>query len=74
MSDESLQKAERLKDVAKARGVSLVKLALAWCLQKSIVSSVIIGATRPEQVEENAAASGITLSQQELDEMEAILS
>jgi aryl-alcohol dehydrogenase-like predicted oxidoreductase len=74
MSDESLQKVERLKEVARDRGVTMSQLALAWCLRKTIVSSVIIGATRPEQVEENAAASGVALSQQELDRIERILS
>lgn len=74
MSEESLQKVERLRDVAKARGITMSQLALAWCLRKRIVSSVIIGATRPEQVEENAAASDIMLRKEELGRIEAILS
>jgi aryl-alcohol dehydrogenase-like predicted oxidoreductase len=42
------------------------QLALAWCLRKPMVSSVIIGASKPAQVDDNAAASGHTLSDETL--------
>ena len=41
----------------------MAQLALAWCLRQPNVSSVIIGASKPSQVEDNAGASGVTLAQ-----------
>ncbi|MCY0870271.1 MAG: aldo/keto reductase, partial [Firmicutes bacterium] len=49
------------------------QLALAWILREPNVSSAIIGATRPEQVEENAAAVDVALSEEELVAIESIL-
>jgi aryl-alcohol dehydrogenase-like predicted oxidoreductase len=46
------------------------QLALAWCLRQSNVTSCIIGATRPQQVEENAEASGIKLDQETIRRIE----
>ena len=54
VSDDSLEKAERLGVVAKEAGLTLVELALSWLGSQPVVSSVIAGATRPEQVEANA--------------------
>jgi aryl-alcohol dehydrogenase-like predicted oxidoreductase len=71
--DDLLEAVQRLAAVAQGVGVSMAQLALAWVLRLDSVSSAIVGATRPEQVEENAAASGITLSQDTLDEIEGIL-
>ena len=48
--------------LAKELSLSPAQLALAWILQNKVVSSVITGASRPEQVEENVKASQITLS------------
>ena len=48
-------------------------LALAWILRKDIVSSVIIGASKPEQLHNNLAASGFVIPQDALDEIEKIL-
>jgi aryl-alcohol dehydrogenase-like predicted oxidoreductase len=50
----------------------MAQLALAWILRRPEVSSVIIGASRPSQVEENAAASGKTLSAETLAEIDAL--
>ena len=57
-----LEAVVRLKPIAKDAGMSLPQLALAWVLRREELSSAIIGASRPEQVEENAAASGKKLS------------
>lgn len=54
VSDESLQKVERLEKVAAEAGISIIELALSWLGSQSVVSSVIAGATRPDQVESNA--------------------
>ena len=51
----------QLKPVADEAGLSLAQLAVAWTLQNPDVSAAIIGATRPEQVRDNAHASGVKL-------------
>ncbi|PIR19041.1 MAG: aldo/keto reductase [Elusimicrobia bacterium CG11_big_fil_rev_8_21_14_0_20_64_6] len=61
-TDGMLAKVDRLRPIAEQAGMSLSHLALVWVLRRPEVSSAIIGATRPEQVTENAAASGKTLS------------
>jgi aryl-alcohol dehydrogenase-like predicted oxidoreductase len=62
MNDKVLTAVQNLQTLAQQHGYSLAHLALAWVLRKQIVSAAIIGATRPQQVEENARASEITLS------------
>jgi aryl-alcohol dehydrogenase-like predicted oxidoreductase len=73
LTPANLERVQRLKEVAKDLGVTLPALALAWCLRHSWVSSVIIGATSERQVDENLAASGITLSEETLARIEKIL-
>ena len=58
----SLEGVQRLRPIAAELGLTLSQLALAWVLRRPEVSSAIIGASRPEQVKENAAASGVKLS------------
>jgi aryl-alcohol dehydrogenase-like predicted oxidoreductase len=53
-----LEAVQRLKPIAAEAGLSLTQFALAWVLREPNVASAIIGASRPSQVEENAAASG----------------
>jgi aryl-alcohol dehydrogenase-like predicted oxidoreductase len=53
-----LKAVQRLKSVADQAGLTLPQFALAWVLREANVASAIVGASRPEQVEENAAASG----------------
>jgi aryl-alcohol dehydrogenase-like predicted oxidoreductase len=62
MDDETLTAVQRLKPIAQEAGLTMVQLALAWALRQSNVASVIIGASRPEQVHDNAAAAGVRLS------------
>jgi aryl-alcohol dehydrogenase-like predicted oxidoreductase len=61
MRDALLAKVQELKPLADEAGLSLAQLAVAWTLQNPNVSAAIIGATRPEQVRENAKAAGVTL-------------
>ena len=70
---ENLRRVEKLKPIAKKNGLTLAQLALAWCLRKPIVASVIIGATRPAQVEENVKASGVVIPAEDLEKIEKIL-
>ncbi|CAA9549806.1 MAG: Potassium channel beta chain [uncultured Thermoleophilia bacterium] len=62
LSDRTLSAVQRLRPIAEGEGLTLSQLALAWILREPNVASAIIGASRPEQVEDNAAASGRTLS------------
>jgi 1-deoxyxylulose-5-phosphate synthase len=59
--DDVLAAVERLRPIAEGHGLTMAQLALAWVLREPNVASAIVGASRPEQVEENAAASGIEL-------------
>jgi len=59
--DNVLVAVEGLRPLARQAGLSMAQLALAWVLREPNVASAIVGATRPEQVEDNAAASGVTL-------------
>lgn len=70
---ERLQKVEALRQVAGRLGISLAQLALAWVLHHPEISSAITGATKPEQVEENVRAADITLSDEVMAEIAAIL-
>jgi aryl-alcohol dehydrogenase-like predicted oxidoreductase len=57
VSDTSLETVERLEKVAADAGLSILELALSWLGSRKVVSSVIAGATRVDQVESNAAAT-----------------
>jgi aryl-alcohol dehydrogenase-like predicted oxidoreductase len=61
MTDEVLGTVQQLAPIAEQAGLSLAQLAVAWVLQNPNVSSAIVGATRPEQVGENAKAAGVRL-------------
>lgn len=68
-----LEAVQRLKPLAAEAGLSLGQFALAWVLREPNVASAIIGASRPEQVEENAAASGASVDPALFAEAERIL-
>jgi aryl-alcohol dehydrogenase-like predicted oxidoreductase len=61
--DDVLEAVQRLRPIADRLGISIAQLALAWVLRVDDVASAIVGASRPEQVEENAAASGVVLDE-----------
>ncbi|MEO3756400.1 aldo/keto reductase family protein [Streptomyces sp. B6B3] len=61
MRDEVLDAVQKLRPLADEAGLSLAQLAIAWVLQNPNVSAAIIGASRPEQVEENVKAAGVRL-------------
>jgi aryl-alcohol dehydrogenase-like predicted oxidoreductase len=71
--DTLLERVQRLRPIADELGISLAQLALAWVLHEPNVASAIIGASRPEQVEDNAAASGIVLDEETLRHIDEIL-
>ncbi|MGI8644801.1 MAG: aldo/keto reductase family protein [Nocardioides sp.] len=61
MDDDVLGRIQQLVPVAEGAGLSMAQLAVAWVLQNGNVSAAIIGASRPEQVTENAKAAGVRL-------------
>ncbi len=73
LTDENLNKVEALSKIADELGVTLSVLALAWILRLPQISSVITGASKPEQLEANVAASGFRIPEEALDEIEKIL-
>jgi voltage-dependent potassium channel beta subunit len=73
LTDANLLKVEKLQPIAERNGISLPQLALAWILRLDNISSCIIGASRPDQVNENVKASGVKLSEADLTEIEQIL-
>ena len=73
MEPDLLRAVQRLKPIAEEAGLTLPQFALAWVLREPNVASAIIGASRPEQVRENAAASGVVVDTQLFLRAEAIL-
>ncbi|HHT48683.1 MAG TPA: aldo/keto reductase [Firmicutes bacterium] len=73
LTTETLQKVEQLKQIADAAGIPLARLALAWVLRLPGISAAIIGASRPEQVEENVKAAGLKLAPELLQKIEEVL-
>lgn len=67
------ERVRRLKPIADSLGVTRAQLALAWALRDENVSSVIIGATRAEQVDENVGAAEVTLTDDVLAAIEDVL-
>jgi aryl-alcohol dehydrogenase-like predicted oxidoreductase len=73
MRPEVLRAVQRLKPIAEEAGLTLPQFALAWVLRQPNVASAIIGASRPEQVRENAHASGVIVDSQLFLRAEAII-
>jgi aryl-alcohol dehydrogenase-like predicted oxidoreductase len=64
MRDDVLTAVQKLRPIAESVDLTMSQLALAWALQNQNVSSVIMGATKPSQVKENAKASGVKLEKE----------
>jgi aryl-alcohol dehydrogenase-like predicted oxidoreductase len=72
-NDRVLSAVQNLQPIADRLNISRAQLALAWVLKDDRVASAIIGASRPQQVEDNAAAAEITLSPEVLQEIDRVL-
>jgi L-glyceraldehyde 3-phosphate reductase len=71
LSEDNLHRLRALNDIAARRGQSLAQMALAWALRDERVTSLVIGASRPEQVEQNVAAlENLDFSADELAEID----
>jgi aryl-alcohol dehydrogenase-like predicted oxidoreductase len=73
MNEQVLSAVDGLRSVASDAGLTMPQLALAWVLRQEDVSSAIIGASRPEQVDANAGASGVQISADMVNEVDRIL-
>jgi aryl-alcohol dehydrogenase-like predicted oxidoreductase len=73
LNDDVLERVQRLSPIADELGLTLAQLAVAWVLQNDNVASAIIGASRPDQVHENARASGVTIPRELLDRIDDAL-
>lgn len=74
LKPELLEAVQTVKALAASAGLTLSQFALAWVLRQPNVASAIVGASRPEQVDENAAAADLTVSAQLFRQAEALLS
>lgn len=73
LTQANLDKVRKLDAFAKAHGHSLLELAMSWIAQQPTVATVIAGATKPEQLEQNVAAVGWVLTPEQLTEVDELL-
>ena len=73
LKEKLLNSIDKLPPIAADLGISMSQMALAWVLREPNLASAIIGASRPEQVFENAAASGIRLDETALQAIDTAL-
>jgi aryl-alcohol dehydrogenase-like predicted oxidoreductase len=73
LNDRNLEIVEALISFSAARGHTILELAISWLLRHDVVSSVIAGATTPDQVRANAASAGWKFTEEELEEIDAIV-
>jgi 1-deoxyxylulose-5-phosphate synthase len=69
-NEEDLKIAQQVYDVAEARGLPMAQIAMAWILSKPVVTSPIIGATRPHHLDDAVAALSVQLTSQEIQHLE----
>ena len=73
MRDDVLERVQQLVPLADEAGLSTAQLAVAWVLQNDNVASAIIGASRPEQVQDNVAAAAVRLEDDLMDKIDKVL-
>ncbi|HEV7896430.1 MAG TPA: aldo/keto reductase family protein [Planosporangium sp.] len=73
MTDEVLSRVQQLKPIAEQAGLTMAQLAIAWVLQNPNVSSAIVGATRPEQLQDNVKAVGVKLDAELMKAIDTVL-
>lgn len=69
----NLELVDRLRAIADRNDLTLPQLSIAWVLRRSEVTSAIVGARRPEQIEETAPAGDVQLSDQDVNDIESLL-
>jgi voltage-dependent potassium channel beta subunit len=73
MRDDLLEAVQNLRPLADELGITMAQMAISWVLREPGVSSAIVGASRPEQVDENVAAGGVELPPETLRRIDEIL-
>jgi aryl-alcohol dehydrogenase-like predicted oxidoreductase len=73
MDDDVLSRVQQLVPLAEEAGLSMAQLAVAWVLQNDNVATAIIGASRPEQVDDNVRAAGVKLDDDLLRKIDDVL-
>ena len=73
LDDEILKRVQQLQPIADGLGLSMAQLAVAWVLQNDNVASAIVGASRPEQVEDNVKAAGVKLEADVMKQIDDVL-
>ncbi|GGM66264.1 aldo/keto reductase family protein [Dactylosporangium sucinum] len=73
LKDDVLAAVQQLKPLAEQAGLTMAQLGVAWVLQNPNVSSAIVGATRPEQLQDNVKASGVKLDAELLKRIDEVL-
>jgi aryl-alcohol dehydrogenase-like predicted oxidoreductase len=73
LDDDILRRVQELRPIADGLGLSMAQLAIAWVLQNDNVASAIVGASRPEQVEDNVKAAGVTLEADVMKQIDDVL-
>ncbi len=74
MTDEKIEKSRELNEMAKARNQTLAQMAIAWVLRKPVITSALVGASRPQQVlDDIQALQNLDFSEEELQAIENIL-
>jgi 1-deoxyxylulose-5-phosphate synthase len=68
--DDNIAVVQRVSEIAEARGLPMAQVALAWVLSKPVVTSPIIGATKPHHLEDAVAALSIQLAPEEIQQLE----
>jgi aryl-alcohol dehydrogenase-like predicted oxidoreductase len=72
LGDDVLERVQGLRPIAERLAITTAQLALAWILRQPNVASAIVGASRPEQVRDNAAASGVELDEDTLQAIDDV--
>jgi aryl-alcohol dehydrogenase-like predicted oxidoreductase len=73
LRDDILSRVQQLKPIAADAGLTMAQLAIAWVLQNDNVAAALVGASRPEQVKDNAGASGVRLEPELMDRIDTVL-
>jgi aryl-alcohol dehydrogenase-like predicted oxidoreductase len=73
LADDVLERVQRLGPIADGLGITMAELSLAWILREPNVASAIVGASRPEQIRDNTAASGVALDDETVRAVEGAL-
>ena len=72
LTRDRLERVDRLRPIADGLGITMVQLALAWILREPNVASAIVGASRREQLRDNASGSGVRLEASTLEAIDAV--